>query len=385
MAGTVAARAVAGRDGRFGFELASSRDDGEIRRLLRDHAFPGAISLSLEREPNAAIAASIEGDVHQTILARDQFTGQVAEIATRAVRDAFVNGEPSRVGYLGQLRIDRRYRRHRSLLEDGFAFCRALHNRGDARLYLTSIVADNEAARRLLLTRRWTAGPRFTEIDRLVTLVIPLLRQPRPIDIEGIRIDRGTPPRVGEIAACLWRNLRRYQFAPCWTAEDLLSADRTRGLSPEHFFVAIRQGRVIGCLGCWDQRAFKQVVVRGYSPTLTRWRPLVNATAPWLGAPALPAVGQPLAFAYLSHAAVDDDRDDVMAALAAAACRQARTAGLDDVAIAVTAGHPLLGAIARGFRHRAYFRVLAVANWPDGDARLRSLDGRLPQPEVAVL
>lgn len=385
MAGTAAARAVAERDDRFAFELASSGDDGEIRRLLREHAFPGAISLSLEREPDAAIAASIEGDVHQTLLARDQFTGEVAAIATRSVRDAFVNGEPSRVGYLGQLRIDRRYRRHRSLLEDGFAFCRALHKRGDAHLYLTSIVADNQVARRLLLARRWTAGPRFTDIDRFVTLVIPLARQRRPIDVEGIHIDRGSLSLVGEIATCLRRNLRRYQFAPCWTAEDLLSPDRTRGLSPEHFFVATRQGRLIGCLGCWEQRAFKQVVVRGYSPTLARWRPLVNMAAPWLGAAALPAVGQPLAFAYLSHAAVDDDRDDVMTALVTAACRHARAAGLDHVAIAFTARNALLGAIARRFRHRAYVSVLAVANWPDGDEHLRSLDGRLPHPELAVL
>jgi hypothetical protein len=385
MAGTAAARAVAERGHHIAFELASSRDDGEIRRLLREHAFPGEISLSLEREPNAAIAASIEGDVHQTIIARDQITGQIAAIATRSVRDAFVNGELSRVGYLGQLRIDRRYRRHRSLLDEGFAFCRALHNRGDARLYLTSIVADNHAARRLLLTRRWTAGPRFTEIDQLVTLLIPVSRPLRPIDVEGVRIDQGSFSDVGEIVDCLRRNLRRYQFAPRWTAEDLLSTDRTRGLSPEHFLVASRQGRVIGCLACWDQRAFKQVVVRGYSPALMRWRPFVNAAAPWLGTPALPPIGQPLAFGYLSHAAVDDDRDEVIAALATAACRHARAAGLHDVAIAFTARNPLLGAIARRFHHRSFVSVLAVANWPDGDERLRSLDGRLPHPEVAVL
>jgi hypothetical protein len=385
MAGTAAARAVAERDNRFGFDLASSRDDGEVRRLLREHAFPGAISLSLEREPSAAIAASIEGDVHQTIVARDQCTGQVAAIATRSVRDAFVNGQPSRVGYLGQLRVDRRYRRHRSLLEDGFAFCRALHSRGDARLYLTSIVADNEAARRLLLRRRWAAGPRFTALAELVTLVISLARQPRSIGVAGVRIARGSHSLVGEIAACLRRNLRRYQFAPCWTADDLLSAGRTRGLTPERFFVAIRQGRVVGCLGWWDQRSFKQVVVRGYSPALTRWRPLINVAAPWFGTPALPAVGESLALAYLSHAAVDDDRVDILTALANAACGDARAAGLDQVAIAFAAGNPLLEAVGRCFRHRKFVSILAVANWPDGDERLRSLDGRLPHPEVAVL
>jgi hypothetical protein len=385
MAGTAAARALAERDGRFAFELASDSDDGAIRRLLREHALPGAISLSLEREPNAAIAAAIEGDVHQTLVARDQRTGDVAAIATRSVRDAFVNGAPSRVGYLGQLRLDRRYGRHRALLEDGFAFCRALHQRGDARLYLTSIVADNDAARRLLLTRQWTAGPRFAELDALVTLILPLAREPRGASVDGVRIDRATRFDVGDIAACLSRNLRRYQFAPCWTADDLLSATRTRGLSVDDFFVARRNGRIVGCLGCWDQRAFKQIVVRSYSPALARLRPLVNFAAPWVGIPALPAVGRPLALAYLSHAAADYDRGVVMGALVTAACRHARAAGLDYAAIAFASRHPLLEPIARRFRHRAYRSVIAVAYWPDGDAHVRSLDGRVIQPEVAVL
>jgi hypothetical protein len=96
-------------------------------------------------------------------------------------------------------------------------------------------------------------------------------------------------------------------------------------------------------------------------------------------------VGRALALAYLSHAAVDDDRGDVLAALAAAASRHARAAALDAVAIAFTARNPLLTATARRFRHRSYPSVLAIANWPDGTACLRSLDGRLAHPEVAVL
>ena len=83
--------------------------------------------------------------------------------------------------------------------------------------------------------------------------------------------------------------------------------------------VATRAGRVVGCVARWDQRRFKQVVVRGYSRRIARWRPFVNAAGRWLGVPPLPAVGDRLELAYLSHLAVDGDNADVAVALVAAA------------------------------------------------------------------
>ena len=64
-----------------------------------------------------------------------------------------------------------------------------------------------------------------------------------------------------------------------------------------------------GCAATWDQRGLKQAIVRGYSPRLARWRSVVNLAGPLVGVPALPPVGRPLEFVYLSHVAVDDDQD----------------------------------------------------------------------------
>jgi hypothetical protein len=385
MAGSAAARVVETGLGRFTFSLASREDDVAIRRLLRGNAFGESISLSLEREPDAFAAATIDGDIHQTLVARDRASGEIVAVAARSVRDVFLNGAPARVGYLGQLRIDRGCHNFRGLLDEGFAFCRTLHHAGDARLYLTSIVAENNVARRLLVKRRFTTAPRFVEADRLVTLAIPVCRPSTLVEIPGVRIYRGSRVFIDEIVACLQRNLRRYQFAPCWTADDLLSPDRTRGLALEDFLVAIHDSGVAGCLALWDQRAFKQVVVRGYGPSLARWRPLVNLAARWTGAPQLPHAGRTLQFAYLSHAAVDEDRPDVLTALIAAACRHAHEAGLDYVLTAFAVRNPLCEAVASRFRHREFASVLYVAYWSDGDDFAHSLDGRIFQPEVAVL
>ena len=150
MAGPAAARTLTRRASRptprFAMALATPHDDPEVRRLLRENPLPGEIVVGLEREPDSRLAATIEGDVHQTILARERTTGRLAAIASRSVHDAFVNGEPVRLGYLGQLRVAAPFHASYALLDAGFEFCRSLHAAGDAPIYLTSIVSDNRAA-----------------------------------------------------------------------------------------------------------------------------------------------------------------------------------------------------------------------------------------------
>jgi hypothetical protein len=59
------------RTSRFAFELAADADEVDIRRILRTRALPGAVAMTFEREPHTALAASIEGDSHQAVIARD--------------------------------------------------------------------------------------------------------------------------------------------------------------------------------------------------------------------------------------------------------------------------------------------------------------------------
>ena len=387
MAGAAPARALTRPApvpaGRFEIGLATPADDAAIRALLREHPLPGDIAISFEREPDAGLAAAIEGDPHQTIVAREAATGRIAAIAGRSVHQAFVNGEPARIGYLGQLRIARPFRVSRTLMDAGYAFCRALHDADPVPFYLTSILSGNTSARRLLLDLLSKHAPRMRPVARLVTVVARPSRLPRVDVPAGIRIERGGPGLLDEIVGCLERNGRRHQFARRWTSSDFSSVS-TRGLSLTDFVVALQRDRVIGCLACWDQRAFKQAVVRGYSPWLHRWRWLVNVTGPLTGVPALPAPGRRLELAYLSHVAVDADRADVFLPLLGAA-RALVPRGVDHVVTGFGQASPLLGAIRSTVRHRAYESVLFVASWADGDRAVPRLDGRVPHPEIAVL
>ena len=364
---------------RYTYALAGPEDDDDVRRLLREAEFPGAVRLAFERGPDSATTTALAGDVYQTIIARHMATSAVAATATRSVRQRFVNGEAQAVGYLSQLRIGAAYRRHRRLLDAGFDFCHRLHDEGAARLYFASVVADNASALKLL-KRLGPAWPRFEPIAQLTTLAIPVRhnRQASPA-ARAVRSNED----VEQALACLWRNGRRYQFSPVWRAT--VFDGSTPGLSRTSLRVVERGDRIVGCAALWDQRAQRQVVVRGYSRALAMSRWLVNSTARWSGVPTLPPVGDRLEFGYVSHLAVDDDDPEVACGLIAAVCELARNGGLDYVVIGLPRGAPLTAAVETRFRHRSYASVLHLAFWPDGAEVVNTLDGRPCYPELATI
>ena len=373
----IAVRASAPATG-YSFALAGRDDDSEIRRLLRDAEFPGDIRIAFEREPDALSAGAQEGGLHQTIVARQGTIPDITAIATRSVRQRFVNGEEHPVGYLSQLRIAPGYRRHRRLLDAGFDYCRRLHQDDAARVYLASVVADNAAALKLL-SRQAPGWPRFRPVATLTTLAIPVRHGLPAAAPRATHSNEDVQRAIG----CLLRNGPRFQFSPVWAADAFDGS--TPGLSRAAVRIAERNGHVVGCAALWDQRAFRQVVVRGYSRRLAMSRLLVNATARWTGMPTLPPIGSRLEFGYVSHLAVDDDDPDVACALIAAVCDSARLQGLDYVAVGLPADAPMTAAVRTRLCHRAYQSILHVAFWPDGEDIVNRLDGRPYLPELGTL
>jgi hypothetical protein len=369
--------------GRVTMALAGPADEPALRRLLRETPIAGALSLSFEREPDLCHAAAVEGDRHRLVAGRDD-EGRIVGMAARTVREVWVNGAPARVGYLGQLRAAGEWRGRIRALREGFALLAADRREAELPFDLTSVVLDNAPARRLL--EAGVAGfPTYRPLGELVTLAF-VPRPERARRGPGLALERGTPERLPEIAALLQAEGARRQFAEVVTGDRLACPARSRGLSPSDFQLVTSGGRLVGCAAVWDQRAFKQTVVRGYARHLALARPLLGWAGPALGLPRLPPVGAPLAAAFLAFVAVPGDDPAVLDALLGAALADARTRGLDQLLFARAAGDPLLPA-ARRWRHLAYRSMLYAVHAPGGPggAAAATLDGRPLGPEVATL
>src|SRR5690606_37658398 len=125
--------------------LASSADDAGIRGLLRREPVPGRIAISYEREPNFSLGCEATGENPVVVVACDQESGETVGVACRSGREVFVNGRPKRLGYLGQLRVDQRYR-GRWLVSRGYSLLRRLHDCDPAPAYLAALIDGGREA-----------------------------------------------------------------------------------------------------------------------------------------------------------------------------------------------------------------------------------------------
>lgn len=365
------------------FELATEADEAELRRLLRENPMRGAISLSFEREPNYFHAAAIEGPFHQTLVAREADTGEIIGVGNRSVRPMFVNGRVQEVGYMSQLRIHPKYGTGLYLargLAQGFQLYRELHADGRTPYYLMSIIEDNLPARRLL-TSGLPGYPCAREYTRMFTYAVYPVRHKRPLPLPlPLRIVHGQDAYAGAIVDCLNRNGARKQYAPFWTRDSLFTSD----LKPSDFILALNGNHVIGCIACWDQSAFKQTVVRGYSKSIARWRRALNWLSPLGGWPYLPDPHTRLRHSHASHLAIDDDDSVVFSALLCELYNHNLEHGYSYFVIGLAESNPLRR-VVRTYRPLTYISRIYLVNWENDEDVLMEIDRRIPGLEVAAL
>lgn len=368
--------------GRFRFHEAGPPDDAVLRRILRETPLPGWIALSYEREPSYFAGCAVEGET-QTVLATTA-AGEPVGFFSRAVRSAFIEGRPLRLGYLGQLRLLPAWRARTRAILRGFEVCRALlaDGRQDTPYYLTSILAGNSPARRLLASG--VRGlPTYLPLRGFITLVAATRQRYGEYRLAEYASERGSADAVETLAALLQDYGRDRALYPCWTA-DALRALEPVGWRGADMLLVRRGGRLVACGAVWDQRSVRQWRVVGYRSPLARLRPLVNAGS-WLGGfPRLPAPGRALEQGFLSHLAVRPGEEAALPVLLAGLLRLARAGGLDTVALGLAEDHPWLARLG-GLRALRYRSQLYLVHWEQGRAAAERLRGALVQPEAACL
>ena len=366
----------------FRFDLATTADDPAIRHLLASNPVPGSVAVTYRREPSYFLGCGTLGQFYQVPVARHEPSGQVVGIASRATRPLFVNGRREEVGYLSQLRVDRRFR-GRWLVSRGFHFLRQLHGDRRVEAYLTSITDENVIARGVLIDRRRPHFPRLGRLDRLETLAL-LVGAPKPAASGPCEIDRGSPDALPSIVAFLGEQGPTRQFFPAYAESDFRDNPLTLGFRVEDFILARKDGRLVGVVGLWDQSSFKQTVVQDYHGPLRWARPLYNAASRLRGGPPLPEVGGQLRSAYASFICVADNDRAIFAALLRRLYNLAAERGYAYLLVGLSARDPLLP-VARRYRHITYRSTLYTVCWEDGGDFHRRLDDRVPHVEIAAL
>lgn len=349
-------------------DFATPADDEGIRALMRRQSLGGRIRLTMTRDPEFATGCSATGEECRTVVARAGADRAIVGVACRSVRRVFWNGQPRRIGYLSQLRVDERFR-GRWLLSQGFRLLDRVHREDPVPAYLAAVVDGDGEAAGVLVSRRRRTFPVLQEIAACRTLAIPLRAAGRQ-SAEPLTIAAASAGELAELADFLQTQGARCQLFPVWT-EERLRGLATLGLEPRDILLARRNGELVGSLALWDQSRFKQTAVAGYAGWWRALRPL------------LPPVGAVLRIVYASLICIAGEEPAVFQGLLREACHAARARSNDYLLIGLDVRDPLLR-IARAYRHFSYSSRLYAGPWA-GEPRREAFDARLARIDIATL
>ena len=345
------------------FAPATPDDDAELRTLLRENGMASWVTMAVEREPSFFAGMNRFGR-DLAMIARDG--DRAVGMYVRSEHPVHLNGDPVRIGYLGALRIDAGYRRQLRALRDGFAAAFSGGDGGASVFGYTCIASENRSARRLL-EANLKGLPRYVEAGEVIALAMSRAR--------GKEMGHWIPMRPDERATvCAFHNAiaASRQFSP---ALDPMSLDAT---GADFFVCHDAAGKLAACMALWNQNPYKQVVARGYRQPLGTLRPLYNVLAAARRQVVLPSPGQAVDQTYLAFLAADEKRAPCLPELIADALAKCRTAVLT---MGIAASSPGLREINARFRPSSYPMTVHTVGYGDPP----DLDGRLVQPEIAVL
>jgi hypothetical protein len=269
------------------------------------------------------------------------------------------------------------------LLSRGYHSLKKLHEDNKVKAYVSTIIHDNTQAISLLTAGR-DGLPKYYNSGIYNTYAVKLKKSIRIKDA-GVDIVRGDGHNLNAIVKCLQRNGRDKQFYPYYESQDFESgSEYLRDFKKEDFYVALKDSRIVGVLGKWDQRAFKQIVICGYDRKVNRIRPVYNFFADLVSFPTLPSPQSKLDSFYISFIAVDDNKPEIFSSLLSAVYNDHIGSEYTYMVAGLYEKDPLAGAVDR-YPHIKYKSRIFVVCWEDGKEWLHSLDSRIPYLEVATL
>jgi hypothetical protein len=361
------------------FALAEKKHDAQIRALLKNTPMPGMIKIAYTREPDYFLGVTGNNGCSQTLIYESDT--HIKAISCRSIKPVFINGNPMDFGYLSGLRIAPDAR-NSIILGRGFKAMHSLHEDQKTIAYFTTIIEKNYPAQMFLTSKR--AGiPTYRPLGRYVVHTV-LLNNHFRTKQDGIEIVSPPVVSIDEITTFLREYGAQKQFFPVYTSDNATLCN-TKGFDSNYFFVAVKGSSIIGVAGVWDQRAYKQHTINGYSPLFSCMKPFINIFLRVKGYHSLPATGDILKAFTISFVCICDNNPGILRALIDKIYRYGIKAGYHCMSIGFHENDPLSMAM-KDFFIIPYYSALYLVYWDDGKEFCEKyIDNRIPYLELGAL
>lgn len=368
----------------FQVRPARAGDNDGILRLLADNAQPGSVSLAFERAPNYFHGAGVsceQPDVY--VLTPDagghQPQSQILGLFNIGSRQLYVDGQPRKVHYVHDLRLDPSVRGGEALMA---CYAKARERLSDEDMAQTVILTENIPFLKTMSRKKKGLPDIFATADIETSLISGLNRSAR--GCSGLHIRQATRLDIPQMQALVEEEGAQRQFFPCYDFSRLLAGDPYYyGLRVQDYWLAFDGDELRGMVGVWDQKDIRQTRVVAYSPMIRLARPFYNLWCLVSGAMQLPPSGE--CFDYLMlHTVLIRDHDPVVLRDLLGHLQQRYRQHYHAMVCGLCTVDPLRKAL-KGFTRRTLFSHQFLGVWHGRDPRDELDSHRIPFAEVARL
>jgi GNAT superfamily N-acetyltransferase len=331
--------------------LGTQADNPKVQDLVSKITMPGPAEMCFQRTPDFFTGAAVIGEEYTMTVADDSERPDVlAGLTVISGRDLYISGKRRRVYYSGDTRVDPFYRR-RGIASDLFVAQKEFRTGQD--LLQGIVLKDNTAP--LDAARRAANGVLFDYwVSHTIETSFIFTRNVKPRIPAGVEIRAAKASDVPAMQAFFDREAPRRNGYPCYDFTKMLNQHPYyAGISVGDYALAFKGGQIVGMLGGWDQKAYKQTRIMGFKPVIAAIRPLYNIYAGLFGGFKLPPVGGMLNYLTLHTTLIAGDDPALYRALIDwIMAHQGQK--YDALACAVTSGDPLLE-VPRGYKRQKLF------------------------------
>lgn len=294
-----------------------------------------------------------------------------------------VNGKPRTVAYFGNVHVKKEARGR------GFFYraagCLSKEMRGECGLGYAVVMTANRAAGRFI-GRHGPDQPDLPHSKVIATLrAKSILVMGRKREGDGYRVRRAELSDVDAMVALLRDEFRARLFAPVVDRESFLRNLAARpGCDLSHYYVAERDGKVVGTCAAWDTGGLKQNRIVRYGRKL-KWLRGAHATAAaLLDFPPLPKEGGTTREATVTDCAVRGRDPEILVALLSRVHNDCAQNKYNLLIVGSCGQDPLLRATKRFLGQSTVSDIVLFSNDPSLLAE-GQIDTSLPYVDLAML
>ena len=365
------------QSGEIVYRCAGLSDDNALKQILRETSMDAWVRLSQEHEPSYFSSVDLFGHRKAIIANIKDMTGSFVGMCSSVEMPVHINGKSMMAGYLGELRVMPAFRNRLRIVQNGFKSVQKLNDPlHQLNYWFTSIAKENQAARRLL-EANLKGMPNYQPQGEMVTYALSTR-----LAKDNACLQPAEVKDIPEIVKFYNHYASQYQYSPVLNEEWLQSLDGSNGLHISDFYLLKQDDRIQACFALWDQRSFKQTVVRGYRFPLNILRGPYNISARLTKHVSLPAVDKQIDYIFIAFLAIAESANDEFDAVLRGALSliQKRHASLG--MLGLSSMNPNTAALT-SYPTQTYHTLIEQVSWPGQSSHV--LDDLPVQPEIAVL